>query len=133
MTRIHLSLQTTDLPGSIAFYTALFGDAPDKVRDDYARFQPPGAPIALSLMPGVPQPGPHHLGLKLGEVSQTRDAWSRLVDAGLAVRTEEEVTCCWAVQNKAWVLDPDGRAWEIYTVTDDAPATRDGTATACCA
>lgn len=133
MTRIHLSLQTRDLDATRAFYTALFGQEPDKVRANYVRFQPDSAPIALALMPGEPAKGPHHLGLKLQEPHETKAAWARLVEAGLEVRTEEAVTCCWSVQNKAWVSDPDGRPWEVYTVTEDEPAVERDEPTACCA
>ncbi len=132
MTRIHISLQTADLPLAVAFYEALFGEAPDKREHDYARFQPTAAPITLALMPGTPAPGPHHLGLKLATPDEARGAWARLAAAGLEVRTEEDVSCCWSVQDKAWVKDPDGRPWEIYTVTDDTPAPPDGRPSACC-
>lgn len=132
MTRIHLSFRTHDLQAAVGFYTTLFGAPPDKVRDGYARFQPGDVPVSLALMPGEPAPATDHLGVKLGAAGDTRAAWQRLVDAGLDVRTELETTCCWAVQNKAWVEDPDGREWEIYTVTDDQPATEREEGTACC-
>ena len=47
-------------------------------------------------------------------------AHQRLSDCGLATAVEEEVTCCFAVQDKIWVDDPSGAPWEIYTVLDDA-------------
>ena len=35
---------------------------------------------------------------------------------------EDDVTCCYAVQDKVWAIDPDGHRWEIFLVTDaDAP------------
>jgi catechol 2,3-dioxygenase-like lactoylglutathione lyase family enzyme len=133
MTRVHIALQTTDLAATTAFYTALLGESPDKERPDYARFQPTSAPITLALSTGTPQPGPHHLGLKLPAAADTRAAWQRLVEAGLEVRTEHEVTCCWAVQDKAWATDPDGRAWEVYTVVDDLPLVPAADTEGCCA
>jgi hypothetical protein len=45
---------------------------------------------------------------------------ARLAADGMATATEENVTCCYAVQDKVWVDDPDGEPWEIYTVLDDA-------------
>ncbi|MCB9675563.1 MAG: VOC family protein [Alphaproteobacteria bacterium] len=131
MSRIHLSLQTRDLGAARAFYAALFGEEPDKVREGYLRFAPAEHPIVLSLMPGEPTAGAHHYGLRFTNVSETKDAWKRTRDAGLAVRTEGEVTCCWAVQQKAWATDPDGRDWELYTVTDDLPVVAGGEG--CCA
>ena len=49
-------------------------------------------------------------------------AQSRLSGEGLATATEDNVTCCYAVQDKVWVDDPDGAPWEVYTVLADAPA-----------
>ncbi|HKY15649.1 MAG TPA: hypothetical protein VJM33_12055, partial [Microthrixaceae bacterium] len=39
---------------------------------------------------------------------------------GLDTATEDEVSCCFAVQDKVWVDAPDGEPWEIYTVLADA-------------
>ena len=49
-------------------------------------------------------------------------ATGRLNDEGMATETEEQTTCCYAVQDKVWVSDPDGAPWEVYTVLSDAPA-----------
>jgi hypothetical protein len=47
-------------------------------------------------------------------------AHERLSTTGLPTATEDEVTCCFALQDKVWVDGPDDRAWEIYTVLADA-------------
>jgi hypothetical protein len=40
-----------------------------------------------------------------------------------------ETNCCYALQNKTWVSDPDGNEWEAFVVLeDDLPTT-----TMCCA
>lgn len=130
MTRIHVSLQTADLDAAKTFYTALFGVGPDKVRDDYARFQPDEVPIALALMPGTPTPGAHHFGVKLADQGAVAAAAARLADR--VQSSEEGATCCWAVQDKIWLTDPDGRAWEVYTVTDDGPVVAKSEASTCC-
>jgi hypothetical protein len=36
--------------------------------------------------------------------------------AGLAPREEMQTTCCYALQDKAWVQDPDGNKWEVFVV-----------------
>ena len=43
----------------------------------------------------------------------------RLQAAGLATFDEMDTTCCYAKQDKIWVHDPDGNAWEVYALTDD--------------
>jgi hypothetical protein len=46
------------------------------------------------------------------------DSWA---GRGLDPEVQEATTCCYAVQDKAWVDDPDGAPWEFYTVLADAP------------
>ena len=48
-------------------------------------------------------------------------ATRRLTGEGLDTLTQEGTTCCYAVQDKVWVHDPDGAPWEVYTVLADAP------------
>ena len=57
-----------------------------------------------------------NLQTELDEYVVTRD-----VAIGLSTFTEEDVSCCYAVQDKVWVHDPDGAPWEVYTVLADAP------------
>jgi hypothetical protein len=38
----------------------------------------------------------------------------------MPVDLREGATCCFALQDKAWVDDPDRVPWEIYTVLADA-------------
>ena len=121
MTRIHLSFPTRDLAASTAFYETLFATAPDKQHADHVRFQPADVPIALALVPDPdarPAPGAAHQGIKLADVRAVREAITRFEAAGLTTRTET-TTCCYAGLDRVWVVDPDGRPWEVYTVLDD--------------
>ena len=43
----------------------------------------------------------------------------RLNEMGLEP-PQEQTTCCYAVQDKVWVTDPDGAPWEVYAVLADA-------------
>ena len=45
-----------------------------------------------------------------------------------AVNRRENTTCCYALQDKVWVDDPDQVPWEIYTVLADADAGDDAEA-----
>ncbi len=44
---------------------------------------------------------------------------ARLTDVGLATAVEDQVECCFALQDKVWVDGPDAEPWEIYTVLAD--------------
>ena len=46
---------------------------------------------------------------------------------------EDNVTCCYAVQNKVWATDPDGNKWEVYVVLDNDAAQHHSIAVGCCA
>jgi lactoylglutathione lyase len=45
-----------------------------------------------------------------------------MLDAGLSIRDENEVECCYAAQNKFWVEDPTGRQVEFFHVLRDVDA-----------
>ena len=45
-----------------------------------------------------------------------------------------QTTCCYALQDKAWVHDPDGNEWEVFVVLEDnlgAEAKKSDDATCC--
>ena len=48
-------------------------------------------------------------------------AIARANDEGFDQKIQENVSCCYAVQDKTWIQGPDN-AWEFYTVLDDAPS-----------
>jgi catechol 2,3-dioxygenase-like lactoylglutathione lyase family enzyme len=125
MTRVHLSLRTPDLGAARVFYTRLLGTEPDKVHDDHVRFTPDDVPVVLTLMPGPASVD--HMGLRHDDPAAARAHAERL---GLAL--SDDVVCCHAEKAEVWQRDPDGRPWEIYAVTDDAPAAPAVTGSACC-
>ena len=62
----------------------------------------------------------NHLGVEVGSTEEVAAAQHRLADGGLPTAVEDQVTCCYAVQDKVWVDGPDHEPWEIYTVLADA-------------
>jgi hypothetical protein len=64
-----------------------------------------------------------------------------MMSSGFAARDEENVTCCYAVQDKVWFVDPDGHQWEVFVVTEADSAVHslppshaaEATESACCA
>ncbi len=142
--KMHLSLATTNLEKSVAFYSTLLDASPVKHLPDYALFvsDDPGVKLALDLREAV-QPTTHaHYGIFVETADDVERAIERLAAAGLVSSIEREQTCCYANQTKVWALDPEDRRWEIYTVheetedRDDEGATccaLDGTTRSCCA
>ena len=121
MSRVQLALNVSDLDEAVSFYSKLFATSPAKIRPGYANFSIAEPPLKLVLIEGVGQPGSlNHLGVEVETSAHVAATQERLAGEGLPTATEDEVTCCYAVQDKVWVDDPDGAAWEIYTVLADA-------------
>lgn len=118
MNTFHLSLDVPDLDGAVAFYTELFGYAPAKRKPGYAKFELANPPVALALQEAV-RPALSHLGIRVDSTGEVEAAGSRLKDAGLVTLEERDTACCYARQDKVWVVDPSGNRWEVYTVLDD--------------
>ena len=120
MSRVQLALNVVDLDDAIAFYSKLFGTTPAKVRPGYANFAVTEPPLKLILVEGHGQPGSlNHLGVEVESTDDVAATQKRLANEGLPTATEDEVSCCYAVQDKVWVDAPDGEPWEIYTVLSD--------------
>ena len=140
MSRVQLALNVSDLDAAVKFYSRLFATEPAKLRPGYANFAVAEPPLKLVLIEGAGQPGSlNHLGVEVEDSDAVATSQARLAGEKLPTATEEGVTCCYAVQDKVWVDDPDGAPWEIYTVLDDAevPArelrtVESAEATACC-
>jgi catechol 2,3-dioxygenase-like lactoylglutathione lyase family enzyme len=122
VSRVQLALRVADLEAAIDFYSRLFGTTPAKRRPGYANFAVAEPPLKLVLLEGEPGQATRmdHLGVEVAATADVTAATDRLAAAGLATRSEENTTCCYAVQDKVWVTGPGGEPWEVYTVTGDA-------------
>lgn len=121
MPRLQLSINVSDLEAAVDFYTRLFGVQPAKVKPGYANFAIHEPPLKLVLNSPGNGPGAtiNHLGVEVESAGQVDQARQRLEDAGLNLEREDEASCCYARQTKIWAHDPDGAAWEFYTVLAD--------------
>jgi catechol 2,3-dioxygenase-like lactoylglutathione lyase family enzyme len=121
MSRVQLALNVTDLDAAVAFYSKLFDEEPAKREPGYANFAVVEPPLKLVLFEGAEGGTLNHLGVEVETTDQVVATDTRLRDDGLDTATEDEVSCCYAVQDKTWVEGPDGERWEVYTVLADAP------------
>ena len=121
MSRVQLALNVSDVDAAVEFYSRLFGIAPAKRRPGYANFAIDEPALKLVLIENRDAPATlNHLGVEVGTAGDVAAARARLAGEGLETATEENVSCCYARQDKVWVSDPDGAPWEIYTVLGDA-------------
>jgi catechol 2,3-dioxygenase-like lactoylglutathione lyase family enzyme len=128
MSRVQLALNVSDIDEAVEFYTKLFGTGPAKRQPGYANFAIADPPLKLVLVENSNARGDgvsgalNHLGVEVETPDEVTAATGRLSDTGMGVEVQEQTTCCFAVQDKVWVNDPDGAPWEVYTVLADAPA-----------
>jgi catechol 2,3-dioxygenase-like lactoylglutathione lyase family enzyme len=119
--KAHLSLNVRNVGQSVQFYRRMLGIEPSKVRMGYAKFdvQNPPLNLALNEAPITSRGALSHLGIQVAsteDVLAMRQKWN---DAGLSTHDEMQTTCCYAVQDKTWVRDPDGNEWEAFVVLQD--------------
>jgi catechol 2,3-dioxygenase-like lactoylglutathione lyase family enzyme len=120
MSRVQLALNVANIDTAVEFYSKLFGAEPAKRRPGYANFAIADPPLKLVLIEGTGAAGTlNHLGVEVDTTDDVHGATARLTAGGLACATEDQVSCCYAVQDKVWVDGPDGEPWEIYTVLAD--------------
>ena len=130
---VHVSLNVSDLSRSVDFYRRFLGE-PAKLKADYAKFVTAEPEFHLALQPGrVGGPGAlSHLGIRVGSSEEVRRRRSELNGRGLETGEEKREACCYALQDKFWVSDPDGNRWEVYAVLEDIEEMGDRAKGCCC-
>jgi catechol 2,3-dioxygenase-like lactoylglutathione lyase family enzyme len=119
--KAHLALNVNSVATSIEFYRKMLGIEPSKVRTGYAKFDVHNPPLNLTLNEHrfAERGALSHLGIQVastGDVFAMREKW---IEAGLTTRDEMQTSCCYALQDKTWIRDPDGNEWEVFVVLED--------------
>lgn len=136
--KTHVALNTPRFEESVRFYRTFLGLEPVKLKPGYAKFDvaEPALNLTLNASPESKGRGGdlNHLGIQVASIAAVREAAERLKSEGLATFEEADVDCCYALQDKVWVTDPNGYKWEVFVVkvgdtTPDLPASNE----ACCA
>ena len=134
----HVSLNVSNIDASVAFYEKAFGVQATKRRPGYAKFDLVSPSLNLTMQE-APRTGINasHFGVQVGSSEDVAAAWTRFKAAGLPTKTEDNTSCCYALQDKVWVEDPDGNAWEVFVVKGDTAEMGTGlpgigTSSACC-
>jgi catechol 2,3-dioxygenase-like lactoylglutathione lyase family enzyme len=121
MSRVQLALNVSDIDAAVDFYTKLFATEPAKRRPGYANFAIAEPPLKLVLMENPGAAGKlNHLGIEVESSEQVTLTSDRLQQTDLSVTPQTQSTCCYALQDKVWVKDPDGADWEVYVVLEDS-------------
>lgn len=119
--KAHVALNVKNVENSIEFYKKMLGIEPSKVRTGYAKFDVQNPPLNLTLnQVSFKEKGAlSHMGIQVAsteDVLTMREQWH---EQGLYTRDEMDTNCCYAIQDKTWVNDPDGNEWEVFVVKED--------------
>ena len=119
--KAHLAINVRNVEQSIEFYKKMFGIEPSKVRTGYAKFDVANPPLNFTLnqVAFTDSGALSHLGIQVASTDDVLAVKNQWQDKGLEPREEMQTTCCYALQDKAWVHDPDGNEWEVFTVIQD--------------
>lgn len=123
--KLHVALNVNKFEESVEFYAKLFGKQPVKHKPGYAKFDIDSPGVNLTLNQNTVQEAGalSHLGIQVESTEQVLEFKSKWQEQGLAARDEMGTDCCFALQDKVWVDDPDGNSWEVFVVHvgDTAP------------
>ena len=114
MKRLHVHTTVRDLEESIRFYSTLFGQEPARRETDYAKWMLEDPRVNFAISTWGKEPGIDHLGFQVDDDKELGEIATRLESAGHAVAAENNTTCCYAVSDKHWVVDPAGMPWETF-------------------
>lgn len=119
--KAHLALNVKDVETSLEFYRKLLGIEPSKVRTGYAKFDVQNPPLNFTLNQHAfnERGALSHLGIQVASTDDVLAIRERWTEAGLLTRDEMQTSCCYALQDKTWVRDPDGNEWEVFVVLED--------------
>jgi catechol 2,3-dioxygenase-like lactoylglutathione lyase family enzyme len=132
--KTHISLNVADIEKSAEFYRKMFGVEPVKRKADYAKFDVANPPLNLTMNQALVEKGGSlsHLGLQVETTEEVLEMTKRWNESGLRTLEEMQTDCCYALQDKTWVTDPDGNAWEVFVVLENTED-KNISASGCCA
>lgn len=131
--KTHISLNVANVEKSIEFYTKMLGIKPVKIKPDYAKFDIANPPLNLTMNQTEVTKGGSlsHLGLQVRSTKEVETISKRWEETGLLTLPEMGTDCCYALQDKVWVSDPDGNSWEVFTVLEDTEGEINEASTCC--
>ena len=141
-TATHLSFSVSNIEETISFYSKLLKTEPRKVKRNYAKFELAEPAMVISFLQSQTELNMDwtttgtHFGIRVSTSEEVKERFTELQAAGIPLLSEQDVACCYALQDKFWANDPDGIRWEIYSFLEDSddfskPAEND--VDACCA
>ena len=139
MKRFHLHVHVSDLTKNIAFYSAMFNQAPTRVEADYAKWMLADPRVNFAISTRGNAVGIDHIGIQVDSEEELLALKANATAADLTLQDVGVTTCCYASSDKYWLTDPQGIAWEQFHSLNDIPVFSEANAgaskgtEACCA
>ena len=104
------------------------------MRTGYAKFDVVNPPLNFTLRQGAEagRSALSHLGIQVASTADVRAMRQKWMERGLLPGEEMKTECCYALQDKAWVRDPDGNDWEVFVVLEDNLPEKQVVEKSCC-
>ncbi|PIQ29288.1 glyoxalase [bacterium (Candidatus Blackallbacteria) CG17_big_fil_post_rev_8_21_14_2_50_48_46] len=114
----HLSIRSTDLPASVAFYTSLLGAPPKEWTHRYAIFYRPELQVNFVILVNDGQELHHdtlyHLGVGVQDRQAVIEAEALAERQNWLIHQPARTTWRGTPLHELWLKDPDGNLIEIY-------------------
>jgi catechol 2,3-dioxygenase-like lactoylglutathione lyase family enzyme len=115
MKRMHIGMKVDDIGVAVDFYSKLFGESPSLQRDDYAKWMLDDPFVNFSVdLHGDGPVGSAHYGIQFATDDDLGQARTDIDEAGLERADQDDLICGYQLQDKSWVSDPHGVAWEMF-------------------
>jgi catechol 2,3-dioxygenase-like lactoylglutathione lyase family enzyme len=121
MKRFHVHVGVDNLEKNISFYSAMFGQGPTVVKDDYAKWMLEDPRVNFAISSRGVKAGIDHLGLQVDSDEELAALRVQAAQADIEARDQEDAACCYANSNKYWTTDPQGVAWETFHTLASIP------------
>ena len=131
MKRLHVNLAVKNIEESVQFYTAMFGQAPQVIKPDYAKWQVDDPRVNFSISLRNEDHGLNHLGIETESQEELQTVYSNIEKAKGEVREEGHTVCCYAQSEKSWIKDPQGVEWEAFRTYGSAEVNKAETSECC--
>ena len=136
--RMHVSLYVSNLASTVNFYNTFFGVPANKVKKGYAKYVLNKPSLIISFIENAErvQANFGHLGFQVESKEEMEQMLTKAKSKNIVSKEEIGTACCYAMQDKFWVDDPDGVQWEVYYFHNDVefndPHYESQDASACC-
>jgi catechol 2,3-dioxygenase-like lactoylglutathione lyase family enzyme len=119
--KMHVSLYVKNIADTVEFYTSFFGTEVTKVEPKYAKFILDDPALIISFIENENKVKANfgHLGFQVDRIEELKSRLEKAKEKNLVELEEMGTSCCYALQDKFWVKDPDGYAWEVYYFHED--------------